>query len=117
MIMDSLGTFADALAYGGSPTVVNLGSEKAGPGNPLNIIVKGTGLVAATGFTIKTGATAGAATTLVDTYAFTSAQLNAGVRVTLTTTVNKFVALALTGSVSAGTWTATIQNDDGQTNK
>lgn len=115
MILDSKALFADALAHNGVSTVVNLGSAKAGPGNRPKIAIKGVGLAGVTGFTVHHGATDSAAT-LLETVIADSAALNAGVTYELPTNVLQYAKLTLTGSTSAGVWTAALQTEEGQTN-
>jgi len=116
MIMDSKGIFADNLAHNGSPTVVKLPNTKSGYGNKPQIVIKGSGLAGATGFTISHKATS-AADTLLETHVVDSAVLNAGYAVPLPQNILQYVAIALTGSTSAGTWTACLQEHEGQTNQ
>jgi len=116
MIQDALLTIANGLAYNGTTTPVSLKVTKTGPGKPLYVNVIGNGLVAATGITIKTGATSGTATTTIATHTIALATLNKGFSVQLPHNVDKWVDVALTGSASAGTWSAFVSENQGQTN-
>jgi len=116
MIMDSKGIFADNLAYNGSPTVVRMPNTKSGTGNKPQIVIKGTGLAGTTGFTIS-HATTSAAGTLLETHVVAAAVLNDGYAVPLPQNILEYVAIALTGTSTAGTWTACLQEHEGQTNR
>ena len=116
MIFDYEGMIADGLAHNGTPTPIDLGNAKAGPGRPITLWVQGNGLAGATGFALTDGATSGAATDAVATYTFSAAELNAGVEIELPSKINQWIDVALTGTTSAGTWTCGIKLDRGQTN-
>ena len=116
MIYDNETMFASALAHDGTPTVVDMGSTKPGPGRPITVFVQGNDLAGATGLTITDGATDTAADALT-TITASAAELNAGLQFELPSTTARYVKVALAGSTSAGTWTAGVVLDRGQTNK
>ena len=104
MILDYNTMFANDLAYNGTPTVIDLGATKMGPGRPIRIFVNGSSTLAgATGVTITDGPTNSAANALV-TYTCTLA--GKLVYFDLPPDVDQYVKVALAGSPSAGTWSA-----------
>jgi len=115
MILDKLNMFADALAYGGTPTTIDLGSVRPGPGEPIKCF-----------FTTLTTLTACTAINVLDAAVLPADEVvltitpppAAGdtVEFELPSTVLQFVTLALVGSVSAGTYTAGIVMPGVQTN-
>lgn len=115
MIQDRLLMIADALAHGGTPTPVSLKVTKQGIGRPLYLNIQGHSLAGATGVRILTGATSAACTTEVAEHDISSAELNKGISFMIPMNANKFVSVALVGSTSGGTWTASISENQGQT--
>lgn len=115
MYFDAKNMFASSLAFGGTPSVVDLYHSKMGPGTRLKIELIGNGLVGATGFKIVDGPTTSPADDLVE-FDFTAAELNDGVTVHIPETVNRYVTIALVGG-SAGEYTAGIVLEEGQTNR
>ena len=116
MIFDNETMFADDLAYGGSPSVVDMGMTYPGPGRKIRIYVQGNGsLAGATGLTITDGATNSASDSLMSITA-SAAELNAGIVFTLPNTHARYVKIVLAGTPSAGAWTAGVVLDDEQTN-
>ena len=108
MIFDSKQMFADALAYGGTPTVVDLGPAEPGPGKPIRIQCSGNGLAGVTGLTITDGTTSTAADACM-TVTVTHTELNdTGIRFDLPNDVKQYVKVALAGTPSAGTWTCGV---------
>ena len=116
MIMDKNMLAADALAYDGTPTVLDLGTVGPGPGKPVRCFAQGSAtLNASTGLTITDGITDTAATayeTIVGT-------LDAGgyLEFTLRSDVARYLKISLAGSPDAGAWTAGILMESGQTNR
>lgn len=116
MIQDALLTMADGLAHNGSATPVDLKVTKQGLGRPLFININGHSLAGATGVRILTGSTSAGATTEIAEHDISSAELNKGISFMIPQNALRWVNVALVGSTSAGTWTASISENTGQTN-
>lgn len=114
-IQDYYGMIADDLAYNGTPDDIDLGNTKAGPGNPINIWVKGDGIVGATGLTVTDGATTTAGDALM-TIVCTAAEINAGIGFQVPENVQRYLKVALAGTVSAGSWSCGVVQNGGQSN-
>lgn len=108
MILDNTLLFADSLAYGGTPTVLDLGGTGRGKGNPIKcFFTTEVALTGCTGIIVTDGATSSPADALltldeadyaaVGTYEFY-----------LPSTVNRYVTIALEGTVSAGQYSSGI---------
>lgn len=115
MFQDAKEMFATDLAYGGTPEVVDLKTTAAGPGRPLRVQFNGNGLAGTTGVKLVHGTTSSPATDLVE-FDFSAAELNAGVTFTVPQTVDRYITIALVGSSTAGTYTAGMACQEGQTN-
>ena len=115
MFLDNEVLWADALAYGGTPTVLDLGSTSPATGKPINCFITTlTALTGCTGLVITDGATNSAADdlmTLDDPMAAVGT-----VYFTLPAKTLRFVKITLEGTVSAGTFTAGVMLDGAQTN-
>jgi len=107
MIYDKKLMIADGLAFGGTPTTIDLGMANPGPGQPITIEVRGNGLVGASGLTITDGASSPATDTYIG-FAASSAALNEGVRIMLTSDVQRYINVNLSGTPSAGSWTCGV---------
>lgn len=116
MYQDAKTMFATELAYGGTPSVVNLKHAKMGPGRRLRIQFNGDALADATGFELLDGATSSPSDDLA-TFVFTAAELNEGVTISVPETVAQYLTIALTGTATAGTYTAGLALEEGQTNR
>ena len=114
MILDNETLFANGLAHDGTAEVIDLGVPRPGPGNPIKIFIQGSSdLAACTGFTVTDGATVSAADALVTQVATLAGVL---VEFELPSDVARYVTMDLTGTTSAGTWTAGIVLPGNQTN-
>lgn len=111
MLLDNDLLWADDLAYNGTPTVLDLGNAGSGKGKPIKcFFTTSVALTGCTGVVITDGATSTAADDLmtldpndfasVGTYEFH-----------LPASVNRYVKIALEGTVSAGTFSAGIVSD------
>lgn len=110
MILDYNTMFANDLAYNGTPTVLDLGSLKPGPGQPLRIFVQGSSnLAGATGVTITDGTTTAAATALITHTCTLAGKI---VYIDLPTDIDQYVKVSLAGSPTAGTWNAGLVMGD-----
>ena len=114
MILDKTMMFADALAYNGTPTVLDLGSIKKGPGEPLKVFISGSPTLAgATGFVISDGPTAAAGNALITEMGTLAGKT---IEIQLPSDVDRYVKVVLAGTVTAGTWSAGIVLPGVQTN-
>ncbi len=108
MLIDSKTLFADDRAYNGIASVVDLGVTIPQKGAMLEIWIAGTGMAGVTGVTLNDGTTSSPATARA-TVNFTAAQMNNGpVRFSVPSNTQRYVALALIGTVTAGTWSAGV---------
>lgn len=114
MQYDAKTMFADALAYGGTPTAVDLKTTKAGPGKPLQIHVQGHSLAGITGVKVDHGATSSPTTDLLEVDISSTLLNTEGLTLTLPDTVLRYVVVSLVGTGSAGTWTSGITLSAGQ---
>ena len=105
MIFDNSQMIADGLAYGGTPTVIDLGMTTPGPGRPLRLFCSGVSLAGVTGLTVTDGATSTAADTCLSVDASSSTLNGGGIEFDLPNDVARYVKVALAGTPSAGTWT------------
>jgi len=113
MILDNETMFADKLAFGSPPTVLDMGSIRPGPGEPLKIFVQGSAdFAGATGIVITDGTTVAAADPLVTHVCDLTGKL---VEFELPSDTAQFVGVALTGTPSAGTWTCGVTLPGNQT--
>ena len=115
MIFDNDGMIADGLAHDGTPTVIDLGTVKPGPGRPITLFIQGVGVVGATGVAFTDGATVSAADSLISVTA-SVAEINAGIEVELPSITARYLQGDLVGTTSAGTWSCGLILDRGQTN-
>ena len=111
MLLDNDLLFADDLAYGGTPTVLDLGNAGAGKGKPVKcFFTTHTALTGCTGVIITDGATSTAADVLTTLDASDFAAVGT-YEFHLPASVNRYVKIALEGTVSAGTYSAGIVSD------
>jgi len=114
MILDKNAMFADGLAYNGTPTVIDLGSVRPGPGRPIKVFVQGSSTLAgATGVVVTDGATDTAGDALITHIATLAGKI---VEFELPSDTARYVKVALAGSPSAGSWSAGIVLPGVQTN-
>jgi len=117
MILDYESMFLDEAAFDATPAVLDLGCIRPGPGRPLKVFASGVGVTDMTAIAVTDGATVGAATDALLTVPASATEMNeGGVTFTLPSETKEFVTIALTG-ITAGTVTAGIILDSGQTNK
>lgn len=116
MILDKMTLFADSLSYNATPEVIDLESVKAGPGEPLVVFVQGSpDLAGATGVVVLHTDDAEAD---YDTFITHVATLpGETIKFELPSNVKRYVTISLTGTRSAGTWSAGIVLPAVQTNK
>lgn len=115
MILDKNTMVADGLAFDGTPTVIDLGAVRPGPGNPIKMFVSSTAAMAgATGVAVTDGSTVAAADALLTHVA----TLDGGalVEFELPSDVARYVKVALTGTVTAGAWSCGVILPGAQTN-
>lgn len=115
MIFDTNLMSADDLAYGGTPTVIDLGNTTPGKGRGCKIFMQGHSLVAATGLTLTDGATDTAADGYMAITA-SAAELNAGMEISMTSHCRRYLKVSIAGTASGGTWTCGVILDQGDTN-
>ena len=114
MILDKEVLFADNLAYGGTPEIIDLGAVRPGPGEPIKGFIIGlTTLTACTGFSILDDADGNADEALMTVVDIPN---TTPIEFTLPSNTKRYVTIALTGSVSAGTFTAGLILPGAQTN-
>jgi hypothetical protein len=107
--------FADALAFGGTPTVLDLGTTSPGTGKPIRCFISTlTALTGCTGLIVTDGATVTAADALV-TFDDPIAAVGT-LYFTLPAKTQRYVKIALEGTVLAGTYTAGVHFNGAQTN-
>ena len=117
MILDKEMLFADDLAYGGTPEILDLGPVNAGKGEPIRVFfTTNTALTACTGIIVTHDDNGdvdedlmtwdNADVAVVGTYEFH-----------LPSTTKRYVTIALEGTVSAGTFSSGIVLGGVQTNK
>lgn len=117
MILDKDTMWANGLAHGGTVTEIDLQTVRPGPGEPIRCFVHGVGLVGATGIAITDGAATGSLASLM-TLPMTAAEMNAGpIEFMLPAECKRYVEVNLTGTTSAGTWSAGIVLAGVQTNR
>lgn len=116
MIIDNETNYAVATAYGtATGDEVDLGSAAPGPGNPVKCFVQGDGLTGATGFTISHGDTSGSLTVL-ETHTTTDI-VDDLVEFELPSNIKRYTNITITGTLSAGTWSAGVILPGAQTAK
>ena len=114
MILDNDTMIADGLAHDGTPTVIDLGPTRPGPGNPIKLFVSGSAdLAGATGLVITDGTTVTAADALI-THTATLAGVT--IEIELPSDVAQYVQADLVGTTSAGTWSCGVVLPGVQTN-
>ncbi len=118
MIFDNDSMFFDGAAYNATSSVVDLGSAEPGPGRPVKVQVSAAGDAAGiTAIVLQHGATSTPTTALV-TVTTTAAEMNdQGITFTLPSKTLQYVKISALTAASAGTFTAGIILDSGQTNK
>lgn len=115
MILDKETLFADGLAHGGTPAVLQMGDKKPGPGQPIKCFITGSAdLAGCTGFKITDGATSGAATN--DLLEITENPAGKTIEFNIPSNVDLYATIALVGTTSAGTFTAGVVLPGVQTN-
>lgn len=106
MLLDKQMLFADGLAHDGTTTVLNLETASPGPGRHVKCFITGSSTLAGcTGFVITDGTTstaAGALLTHVGTLAGKTIEFD------LPSDVAQYVKCELSGTTTAGTWTAGV---------
>lgn len=103
-MLDKQLNFCSAMAYNGTPAVVDLGSTfQPASGHTIKGRIQGASVVGLAALVILTGTVPGTVTTVVDTIACTAAQCNAGFNFQLPAAgLSRYVTIGLT-SISAGT--------------
>lgn len=116
MLNDYYASLANGLAYGGTPSVVDLGSTMGALGTSVRLYVQGHGLAGVTAIVLNDGTTTSPAT-LRMTLQATAAEINAGpIVIALPSNFQRYFTIALTAA-SAGTYDAWICLENAQTNK
>ena len=106
MYLDYTLMIANALAYNGTPAVIDLRKAGIGPGEKVRMIIIGSSdLAGATGYTVTDGTT-NAASTAHSSHTCTLA--GKAIEFVLNQDVSQYVKVALQGSPSAGTWTCGV---------
>lgn len=115
MILDKEVLFADALAYDGTPESLDLETVRPGPGEPIKCFIIGSATLAGcTGISILDAAVLPAdepVMTVVDNPAGKTIEFQ------LPSNILQFVTIALTGTVTAGSFTSGIILPSAQTNE
>lgn len=106
MILDNTLMVANALAYNGAPTVIDLGALGVGKGEPIRMFIQGSAnLATCTGFVVTDGATNAAADALETRVCPVAGNT---IEFVLPVDVQRYVKVALTGSLTVGTWSCGI---------
>jgi len=116
MILDKDMLIADDLAHNGTPTAIDLGAVRPGPGQPIKMFVRTSATMAgATGIVITDGATSAAA----DAHSTITMSLNGGAieEFELPSDISRYVKVSLAGTTTAGTWSCGVVLPGVQTNK
>jgi hypothetical protein len=109
MILDKFALFADALAYGGTPEVLDTLNVKPGPGVPLIMFIGGESMAGVTGVTIMDKAASGDSLAARATVNFTATEMNDGpIQLEFPSNLKRYVSIDLIGTTTAGTYTAGI---------
>lgn len=118
MIFDNDNMFFDGAAYSATSSIIDLGMAGAGAGRPINVHASAAGDAAdITAIVLVDGTTSTPATALM-TVATTATEMNdQGVTFTLPSSTSRYVQISALTAASAGTITAGIILDSGQTNK
>jgi len=104
-MLDKALNLCSAMAYNGTPAIVDLGIANPGPGYQIKGRLQMADAEGMSALVIKTGATSGTATTTLATIPCTFTQANAGFNFTLPPAgLLQFVTVSFTG-LSAGTVT------------
>jgi hypothetical protein len=108
MLTDDKVMFAEALAYGGTPNVIDLGATAKAIGQPIKCFIVGHSLAGVTAIVVNDGTTSSPATTRM-TIVVSAATLNAGVfEFYLPANTQRYITLAAPTGGSGGTYTAGI---------
>ena len=103
-MIDKALSFCSAMAYNGTPAVIDLGTTNPGPGYQIKGRLQGSGVTGMPALVILTGSTSSPSTT-IDTIPCTHTQANAGFNFTLPPAqLLRYVTVAFT-NISAGTIT------------
>lgn len=114
MILDKNTMIADALAYNGTPNVIDLETATPGRSNKILLWAQGSAnLAGVTGLTITDGPTNGAANALLT---WTCTLAGKMVEITLPSDTDRYLKVVLAGAPSAGSWSAGIVVDGIVTN-
>lgn len=111
MILDKNALWADNLAFGGTPSVIDLGSHgiSSGPGEPFDCFIQSTAsLTGCTGVQILSHETTTPPTDVAMEINATVAELANGVEFRLPSNIKRYVTVALIGTVSAGSYSAGV---------
>jgi hypothetical protein len=107
MLQDALDLFADELAYNGSPTEIDLGSPRPGPGEPLKIFFMAhEALTGCTGLQVLTADESPADENLMSIDNLPPVGEVASFM--LPSTTKRFVTIDLLGTVTAGSFSSGV---------
>ncbi len=114
MILDKNALFADALAVGGTPSDLDLGVVRPGPGESLTgFITVDEDVTGMTGYTLQDSEDG---STFADFLAYTGNLAGKTQQFEIPSNVRRYVRLRLTGTVANGNWSAGIVLPGVQTN-
>lgn len=115
MILDNEVNIAHQQAFGtAAGTELDLEAVGAGKGEPLKLFIQGVGLTGATGYTIESGLTT-ATYVATDKITVLVPLVDNIVEFELPSNINRFVLITVTGTLSAGTWSAGVTLPGNQT--
>ena len=113
MILDKATLFADDLAYNGTPEVIDLGNTTPGPGKPLKVFIQGSSTLAGCdGFKLVDGTTSSPADDLLE---ITANPAGKTIEFDVPSECNRYLTIALVGTVTAGSFSAGIVLEGVQT--
>ena len=114
MILDKNMMVADDLAHDGTPSEIDLGVVRPGPGNPIKMFIAGSSdLAACTGFVVVDGAATSPSDALLTQ---TCTLAGKTIEFELPSDVARFVSVDLVGTTTAGTWSCGVILPAAQTN-
>lgn len=108
MLIDKLASFADNLAFDGTPSELDTLNVRPGPGVPIIAYIVGHSLVGVTGVKIRDKALPGDSFADRMTLNFSASEVNEGaIQFELPSNLKRYVTLSLVGA-TAGNYTAAI---------
>lgn len=109
MIVDKTTLFADSLAYDGTPTEIDTGIIRPGPGRPLKCFIQGSAdLAGITGFQILSDDTTSPSTVIMEMVVNPVGQI---LEFFLPSNIERYLNIGLVGTGTAGSFSAGIVMD------